>query len=450
MSIKKVKQRYYFEFMVGGKTYRGVCSDCKSLEEARKFRDAEQARVKKMRAITKPDALLIQYRKELTGAKEVYLDEAFDAAMNKPTVHRIRTAQALRAKRRAFEDFVAFMKFQYPDIKELDEVLPVHAQAYVAYLQKHGTFEQRIKIYIHQEPTMAHRSPKLANRTINQRISHIDWVFRKLAQEMGTPKSPFDSTYIERMRCPESHRTAFTLEELAQIGRNFDKMPFVRPLFIIAAYTALREGDICTLRWQEVDLQHMVITRCISKTEKTVQIPIIPPLAAFLMEQQQISGGNKYVLPEHAMIYSDEKTRCQISQAVKKFLTLAGIQDHVKQVEGYGRRVSVKDLHSVRHTFCTLAEQYGIPHNIVQNIVGHSTAAMTAHYARHVNIEAIREQMLQLPDFLTGKQLPRLMPETAPEPEREELLTMIRRMNIQQVKELLQQLQTAENTASNQ
>ena len=68
------------------------------------------------------------------------------------------------------------------------------------------------------------------------------------------------------------------------------------------------------------------------------------------------------------------------------------------------RAVSVKDLHSCRHTFCYYAGLYGIPLTIVQSIVGHMTPEMAKHYSAHASLSAKREQMRQLPEFmmLTG------------------------------------------------
>jgi len=45
-------------------------------------------------------------------------------------------------------------------------------------------------------------------------------------------------------------------------------------LFMMAVWTGLREGDICTLKWNEVDLINHLITRKTRKTGAIVQIPI--------------------------------------------------------------------------------------------------------------------------------------------------------------------------------
>ena len=47
---------------------------------------------------------------------------------------------------------------------------------------------------------------------------------------------------------------------------------------------------------------------------------------------------------------------------------------------GRAARTCVYGFHSFRHTFVSLAFEYGIPLPIVQAIVGHTNAAMTRHY----------------------------------------------------------------------
>ena len=58
--------------------------------------------------------------------------------------------------------------------------------------------------------------------------------------------------------------------------------------------------------------------------------------------------------------------------------------------------------HVCRHTFCSLAMLYGIPANIIQAIAGHSSAEMTAHYSRHVEVESMRSKLLQLPNVFSN------------------------------------------------
>ena len=172
---------------------------------------------------------------------------------------------------------------------------------------------------------------------------------------------------------------------------------------MIAIATALREGDICTLKWKEVNLSSSVIIKQMRKTGNVVEIPMMPPLKAYLQELKERIPENdeyaEYVLPEHARMYLTNSSG--ISYRIKQFLeNKCGITT-TKIPENRSRAVSVKDLHSCRHTFCYYAGLYGIPLTIVQSIVGHMTQEMTKHYSAHASIEAKREKMKQLPAFLT-------------------------------------------------
>lgn len=62
-------------------------------------------------------------------------------------------------------------------------------------------------------------------------------------------------------------------------------------------------------------------------------------------------------------------------------------------------------MHSFRHTFCTFAINTGIPISTIQDIVGHSSSAMTAHYA-HISIESKAKAVAALPAFSTKTDLP--------------------------------------------
>ena len=62
--------------------------------------------------------------------------------------------------------------------------------------------------------------------------------------------------------------------------------------------------------------------------------------------------------------------------------------------------MSVKDLHSCRHTFCYYAGLRGIPLAVVQSIVGHMTPEMTKHYTAHATMEDKRRNMLAMSNLV--------------------------------------------------
>lgn len=221
-------------------------------------------------------------------------------------------------------------------------------------------------------------------------------------------------------------RDAFTPEGLNLIYDNLNG--FTRPLFMMTVWTGLREGDICTLKWSDVDLERLLITKKTRKTGAIVQIPISDQLYSLIVATPRT--GSEYVFPNHAEMYMTNG--CGVSYRVKHFLEGLGFET-TRVPEGRSRAISVKDLRSCRHTFCCYAGLAGIPLAVVQSIVGHMSPAMTAHYSAHASIEDKRRGMERL-SFFTQDALPEAK---AYEPERDELRSLADSLPIEQVHDLL-------------
>ena len=224
------------------------------------------------------------------------------------------------------------------------------------------------------DKTYTVKDKHITGRTVNIRHQAIRQVFDLLREDAGLVANPFQA--IPRMEQKAEKRKAYSIEELQRIFQKADS--FIRPLFLLAITTGLRRGDICTLRWREVDLERGVIIRTQRKTGQETTIPIMPQLRQFLLGQPR---EGEYVLPEQATQYTSNPET--ISRRVKALLHKCGIET-TEAADGHGRAVVRKDLHSCRHTFCWLATQAGIPLTTVQSIVVHMTPEMTAYYSAHV------------------------------------------------------------------
>ena len=93
------------------------------------------------------------------------------------------------------------------------------------------------------------------------------------------------------------------------------------PLFALAIHTGLREGDICTLKWKEVDLARGWITRVQNKTRTELRIPVFAALSSYLGALPRTS---EYVLPDHAQCYLGNQW--DVSGRIKAFLRELGIR----------------------------------------------------------------------------------------------------------------------------
>ncbi len=97
----------------------------------------------------------------------------------------------------------------------------------------------------------------------------------------------------------EVPRRPLTEEELARLIETSKwRTPILHPLIVCAAYSGLRRGDVCRLKWAAVDLQASELVLRTSKTGERVAIPILPPLREVLAEAAvNRNPGQKYVWP---------------------------------------------------------------------------------------------------------------------------------------------------------
>ena len=354
---------FYYRFMVGGKRYFGVCVGCATPAEARNYEEGVRRTVLELSKQKSVKALVENFKSELVGGDRLPIADCWRAYITIPS--RPRSEAYLEKKKARWQHFVDFMRGR--GVEFLHQVSVEDVRAYVTSLRTCGKSGSTANLY-----------QKCASE-----------ICQKLLPRQAD--NPFDGIRL----LPEDNepREAFTAEELDLI---MQKAPqFIRSIFLVGFFTALREGDISTLRWSDVLWDQGIIRRKLLKTGATVEIPIMPPLAAFLREHE--ANGSEYVLPELAEMY--EKNPSGISYRVKKFLEEDLKIVTTKKVPGRKRAVSIKDVHSLRHTFCYFAGVAGIPLVVVQSIVGHMTPEMTAHYTAHADRKTKREKLAALPCF---------------------------------------------------
>lgn len=223
-------------------------------------------------------------------------------------------------------------------------------------------------------------------------------------------------------------RKPFTPEELKAIVDAAHDDDFTRPILITGICTAMRRGDCCLLKWADVDLSRRFITVKTAKTGVTVAIPIFPMLFDELARHPHSAGG--YVFPEPAAMY--EENPDGITWRVRKVFAAAGFKDseedeengngngealaaqgddapaavggeiHAKRNGGL-RRASVRDFHSFRVTWVTLALTAGVPLELVQKVTGHKTVdVVLKHYYQPGREEFRRALQSAMPKLLTN------------------------------------------------
>jgi len=199
-------------------------------------------------------------------------------------------------------------------------------------------------------------------------------------------------------------RRELTVEELVRLTGSLDGE--WRTLFALGIYTGLRLGDAVNLDWGAVDLARGFVQWIPHKTARhgtIVRIPLFPALASILAETPAKKRRGK-ILPALAEEYREHEKR--LNYRVRLAFEKAGIEtqgetERRNPKTGTARKAVEVGFHSLRHTFVSLCANAGVPLHIVQAIVGHTNAAMTAHYF-HVSDDALRGAVAALPDVFTA------------------------------------------------
>lgn len=423
MSIKGMfhpktgKYGYFIRVSLGkvdGKhRYRSKFFYARDITEAQqKESDMEQA-ARNCRRASDVAEVYRAYLKHLPKAN-ISLKEAFEKSQAKPGM--ISSEEKIRVKKSYWQDFLAWMKKNNPLVRNVSDVTPAMAENYIAHIRKNGRF-------------IPVRGKKLSVYTLNDIHLTCRRVFKALRNETGV-QNPFSDIPLLKNE-KDTGRKAYTDEQVAVIFEKADN-EYMKPLFFIGLFTGLSEGDICTLRKDEIFFDRRHIYRLRNKTGVMSSIPMLPVLQKYLEDLcNDPANTSEYVLPKHCQLYNQKSY--QISRDIKNFLEIdCGFETSIN-ISGRSRKVSTLDFHSLRHTFCSMAGVVGIPLTVVQSIVGHMTPAMTKLYSRHIDeksrlhwIDLFGQKIASLPIGITVSQ----------EDKKELLLDKIATMDITQINDL--------------
>ena len=159
-------------------------------------------------------------------------------------------------------------------------------------------------------------------------------------------------------------------------------------LYLLAAYTGLRAGEIASLCWNSFifDSDHPTVTvsAAYSKHRKDDVLPLRPDIAEiFLSHKSKINADPK------DKVFKVSKY-IKWAELVKKDLEKAKIP----YIDDMGR---VFDFHSFRHTFITNLSKSGVSPKVAQRLARHSKITLTLDVYTHCDHNDQRSGLEALP-----------------------------------------------------
>jgi integrase len=168
-------------------------------------------------------------------------------------------------------------------------------------------------------------------------------------------------------------------------------------LYHVAVFRGLRQGELLSLRWSDVDLKAGTLRVADSKTDAGRRtIPLGAALVQRLedhwrwqQEERRIQGVN---WREHSLVFpSSVGTPIGARNLVRHFkdtLAAAGLPD--------------VRFHDLRHTCATLLAAQGTPPAVAMRILGHSQIAVTMEIYTHAQLDDMRAALDRLDRGFSG------------------------------------------------
>lgn len=152
---------------------------------------------------------------------------------------------------------------------------------------------------------------------------------------------------------------------------------WLEPAVMVAVYTGLRQGDVLTLRWEDVDFEHGIIRVTPSKTERHGVRVVLPLHNALRDYLQSLPKTSPLVVP---------KAPAHPSYDWKACLKNAGVKAH----EG-----ELMTFHNLRHTYATWVREAGADKGDAMLLCGHTNMSTNNRYDHA--IDRLKEVIDKLP-----------------------------------------------------
>ena len=164
-------------------------------------------------------------------------------------------------------------------------------------------------------------------------------------------------------------------------------MPAIRDIFLVGIYTGMRRGEIISLRWERVDLEHRVLRVDETKTGEPLELPITRQLAEIFERRRTDEDGPAE--RSSGWVFPSPRSGAGYVADLHRFYD--GIS------EAGGTRFW---FHGLRNCFITVAErELMLPRSLTKRLVNHARPSdVTEGYAADWTVEQLREPAQRVAD----------------------------------------------------
>jgi integrase len=226
-----------------------------------------------------------------------------------------------------------------------------------------------------------HLSAKTRNDYLDAAVALLNWLVkaRRISENPLAHVQKVDGRGHQRVR-----RRAFTDDELQRLILAGGERGIV---YLVAAKTGLRRGEIAELRWADVDLDAacpVIRARAVTtKNRRDAVLPLGPDVVEALRKWRAARPADDGELVFKRAVPNRETFAAHLETA-----DIPRLRD--------GKKV---DFHALRHTFVTLLQRAGIHRRVAMHLARHSDSRLTDKVYTDESALLTTEAVAQLPMF---------------------------------------------------
>ena len=247
----------------------------------------------------------------------------------------------------------------------------------------------------------------LSQQTIHNAYSTAKKVYNYYFETGELLKHPFKGVKMPKKgESKITHLTSAQMDDLlAAVYVDYEPKDKMYAAILLAFYAGLRRGEICGLRWNDIDFYHKTITVrsaigigerdgkevAYAKNPKNKnssrKFPMLPQLEEALKQRKAVIKpmDNWYVVGEEEQFLHPHTFNREFSRFVERN----------NLVDAYGKKIVP---HGLRHNFATVGIRAGMDIASLSLMMGHASRAMTLDTYGDANADALNVASIKLKD----------------------------------------------------
>jgi len=201
--------------------------------------------------------------------------------------------------------------------------------------------------------------------TVNSEIRHLKALFNRAVRWEYLARNPFAK--IRLLKIPETPPTYLSKQEFQDLYHAIEE-PWLKMAVLLTCTLGLRSGEVIAQRWKDVDTKkgivHVRNTSDFTTKSRRNRIVPIPKVVIPILIEAQAKARSEFVLHDP-------------QRKIDSYLFAHRFKEYIRKL-GLNPRLHP---HSCRHTAATWWTGDGIPLNVIQKWLGHSSISVVMIYA---------------------------------------------------------------------